>query len=81
MHRFIHHRERDGHCPECQVRHNERKYGSSKYSLAKVFTEMPDLLTIFFLIKYTTKPLHFFGVVGSVLFAVGFLCLAYLTIL
>jgi hypothetical protein len=42
---------------------------------------MPDLLTVFFLIKYTAKPLHFFGVVGSALLAVGFLCLAYLAIL
>ena len=83
MHRFIPliAREMGYRVSECQVRHNERKYGSSKYSLAKVFTEMPDLLTVFFLIKYTTKPLHFFGVVGSVLFAVGFLCLAYLAVL
>ena len=61
--------------------HNERKYGSSKYRLTKIFTELPDLLTVFFLIKDTTRPLHFFGVAGSVLFGVGFLCLAYLAIL
>jgi len=60
---------------------NQRRFGSSKYSFAKIFTEMPDLLTVFFLIKYTTKPLHFFGFVGSALFAVGFLCLAYLALL
>ena len=66
---------------ECAVSHGERKYGASKYSPTKIFTEMPDLLTIFFLIKYTTRPLHFFGRIGSVLMAIGFLCLAYLTIL
>jgi glycosyltransferase involved in cell wall biosynthesis len=66
---------------ECPVSHGERKYGASKYSPAKIFTEMPDLLTIFFLIKYTTRPLHFFGRIGSVLMVIGFLCLAYLTIL
>lgn len=66
---------------ECPVRHKERKYGSSKYRMAKIFTEMPDLLTVFFLIKYTTRPLHFFAVAGSLLFAVGFLCLAYLAVL
>ena len=42
---------------------------------------MPDLLTVFFLVKYTTRPLHFFGRIGGALIAVGFLCLAYLTIL
>ena len=66
---------------ECPVSHNQRKYGSSKYRLTKVLTEMPDLLTMFFLVKYTTKPLHFFAVAGSAMLAVGFLCLAYLAIL
>jgi glycosyltransferase involved in cell wall biosynthesis len=66
---------------EFAVKHKERKYGASKYPSAKILTEIPDLLTVFFLIKYTTKPLHFFGRIGSVLFAVGFACLAYLTIL
>jgi glycosyltransferase involved in cell wall biosynthesis len=65
---------------ECPVSHGERKYGRSKYSPAKVFTEMPDLLTIFFLIKYRTRPLHFFGKAGSFLIAVGLLCLGYLTV-
>ena len=59
----------------------EGKTGSSKPPPAKILTEVPDLLTMFFLIKYTTKPLHFFGRIGSALFAVGFACLAYLTIL
>jgi hypothetical protein len=36
---------------------------------------------MFFLLKYTTKPLHFFGRVGSAFFAIGFACLLYLTIL
>ena len=66
---------------EHPVSHHERKYGSSKYSAAKFLTEMPDLLTVFFLIKYTSRPLHFFGRVGSVLVALGLVCLSYLTIL
>jgi hypothetical protein len=66
---------------EFPVKHNERKYGASKYRSAKILTEVPDLLTMFFLLKYTTRPLHFFGRVGSALFAIGFACLAYLTIL
>ncbi len=42
---------------------------------------MPDLLTVFFLIKYTTRPLHFFARIGSALIAIGVACLVYLTIL
>lgn len=66
---------------ECPVSHGERRHGVSKYSPAKILTEMPDLLTVFFLVKYTTRPLHFFGRIGGALIAVGFLCLAYLTVL
>jgi glycosyltransferase involved in cell wall biosynthesis len=66
---------------EHPVRHGERKYGGSKYSAAKVVTEMPDLLTVFFLIKYTTRPLHFFVRGGSVLIAMGMAMLLYLTFL
>ena len=83
MHRFIPliATEMGYRVAECPVRHNERKYGTSKYSPGKIFTEMPDLLTVFFLIKYTTRPLHFFARIGSALIAIGVLCLAYLTIL
>ena len=66
---------------ESPVTHGERKYGVSKYSPAKIFTELPDLLTVFFLIKYMARPLHFFGRIGSALIAIGVLCLAYLTVL
>lgn len=66
---------------ECPVNHHERKYGTSKFSSRKILTEMPDLLTVFFLVKYTTRPLHFFARIGSVIIALGVSCLAYLTVL
>jgi glycosyltransferase involved in cell wall biosynthesis len=83
MHRFIPliATEMGYRVAECPVSHRERKYGVSKYSAVKILTEMPDLLTVFFLIKYTTRPLHFFGRIGSALIAIGLLCLVYLTIL
>jgi hypothetical protein len=46
-----------------------------------VFTASPDLLTTFFLVKYMGRPLHFFGRIGSALFAIGFGALCYLTYL
>ncbi len=83
MHRFIPliASEMGYRVAECPVSHNERKYGRSKFSPVKILTEMPDLLTVFFLIKYTTRPLHFFARIGSALIAIGVACLAYLTIL
>jgi glycosyltransferase involved in cell wall biosynthesis len=83
MHRFIPLivREMGYRVAEVPVRHHERKYGSSKYRSTKILTEVPDLLTVFFLIKYTTKPLHFFGRIGSLLLAVGLAVLSYLTVL
>ena len=74
MHRFIPliARELGYRVVEVPVRTIARKYGSSKYRSTKILTEIPDLLTVFFLIKYSEKPLHFFGRIGSMLFVVGF---------
>jgi len=49
---------------EKAVHNRPRKFGVSKYKASKVFTDLPDLFTIFFITKYTTRPLHFFGRVG-----------------
>lgn len=83
MHRFIPliARELGYQVAEIPVAHHERKYGTSKYPSTKILTEVPDLLTVFFLMKYTRRPLHFFGRIGSLLFTVGFACLAYLAFL
>jgi glycosyltransferase involved in cell wall biosynthesis len=66
---------------EIPVIHHERKYGYSKYRATKILTEMPDLLTLFFLTRYTRRPLHFFGRIGSALFLTGFAILVYLSFL
>jgi hypothetical protein len=81
MHRFIPliAREMGYRIAEVPVKHHERKYGSSKYRSTKIVTEIPDLLTVFFLIKFTRRPLHFFGRIGSALGVLGFACLSYLT--
>jgi glycosyltransferase involved in cell wall biosynthesis len=66
---------------EVPVSHLERKYGKSKYSMLKMVSASPDLLTTFFLIKYIGRPLHFFGRIGLALFGIGFVTLCYLTYL
>lgn len=66
---------------EKEISHHARKYGESKYKITKVITDIPDLITIYFLTKYTRRPLHFFGKIGALAFMLGFVILFYLTIL
>lgn len=66
---------------EVEVEHNARKYGKSKYHFSKLWKDLPDIFTMFFLIKYSKRPLHFFGVVGGLSFIVGIFILLYLAIL
>jgi glycosyltransferase involved in cell wall biosynthesis len=66
---------------EVPVVHEKRKYGRSKYSFSKVFTEIPDLFTMLFLSRYSIRPLHFFAPIGGIMFFVGSVILIYLTII
>jgi len=66
---------------ETPVRHHAREFGTSKYGLERFMRGFFDLLTVLFLHRYVTRPLHLFGMVGSVLFLAGFLIGAYLTVL
>ncbi|HMG36194.1 MAG TPA: glycosyltransferase family 2 protein [Blastocatellia bacterium] len=56
---------------EVQVEHAPRAHGQSRYGLGRVFGGVFSLLTVILLTRYTNKPLHFFGVVGILLFAAG----------
>ncbi len=66
---------------ERAVNHRPRRFGRSKYGLARFFRGYADLLTVLFLNRYSFRPLHFFGAIGTPLFAAGFLTSAYLTVL
>ena len=50
------------------------------YSPGLYMRRLLDLLTIFFLVKFTKKPLRFFGLIGTTLFGLGLLATAYLVI-
>ena len=65
---------------ELPVMHHKRKYGKTKYGLWRYFAGLFDLLTVLFLTRYTTRPLHLFGFIGLGSFTLGFFINLYLTI-
>jgi glycosyltransferase involved in cell wall biosynthesis len=66
---------------EIPVQHHPRKWGHSKYGVERMAKGFFDLLTVILLTRYRRRPLHLFGWAGLSMFALGFLCLAYLTVL
>ena len=58
------------------VEHRPRKFGVSKYGWARLNNGMFDLITLVFLHRYTSRPLHLFGFVGLLCSVLGFLILA-----
>ena len=64
---------------EVVVNHRARKHGSSKYGLSRTFRVVLDLLTVKFLLSYSTRPLQMFGLIGVPMGFVGFAIAAYLS--
>lgn len=64
---------------EIPVRHFPRKYGKTKYGWKRLVGGSLDLLTIFFITYYQSKPSHFFGTMGLILFFIGFIIDLFLT--
>jgi len=58
---------------EKPVQHQQRKYGSSKFGFDRFFNGYLDLFTLWFLSKFGKKPMHFFGLLGSLIFLIGFI--------
>lgn len=53
------------------VRHQERKYGETKFGMERFIRGPLDLLSVIFISRFSKKPMHFFGVLGSLVFLVG----------
>lgn len=62
-----------GRVVEMPVNHRERRFGTSKYNLSKTVRLLLDLVTVRFLLSYSTKPLYFMGKYGLLTLGVGFL--------
>lgn len=56
---------------EVPVHHRPRRFGRSKYGSARFWRGSLDLLTVLFLTRYTRRPLHLFGSLGLVAWAIG----------
>jgi glycosyltransferase involved in cell wall biosynthesis len=70
-----------GTVTEVAVNHHARQFGSSKYGIGRTIRVMLDLITVWFLGTYATRPIHVFGTMGLVSAAMGFLIGFYLTFL
>jgi len=60
------------------VQHQKRKYGKTKYGIDRFFKGYLDLVTISFTSRFGKRPMHFFGLWGSLLFLAGFGIAGYL---
>jgi len=57
------------------VKHQARKYGTTKFGLSRFVNGYLDLITLWFTSRFGRKPMHFFGLWGSVMFFIGFIAL------
>lgn len=55
------------------VQHQARKFGNSKFGFDRFVHGYLDLISLWFLTKFGKKPMHFFGVWGSIMFIIGFI--------
>ena len=60
------------------VIHHPRKYGKTKYGVDRFIKGFLDLITLWFIHKFGKRPMHFFGLIGSVMLIIGFLFSIYL---
>jgi len=65
---------------ETKVSHRPRQFGHSKYSVGRFMRGFLDFITVLFLTRYRTRPLHIIGGLAALLGLLGFLILAWLTV-
>ncbi|NMW22715.1 MAG: glycosyltransferase family 2 protein [Chlorobiaceae bacterium] len=65
---------------ELPVRHQARKFGSTKYNSSRFFSGLFDFLSVLFITRYLRRPMHFFGMAGLTSFFLGFSISLYVTL-
>ncbi len=63
---------------EVKVNHHPRRYGQSKYGIDRTFRVLMDLLTVWFMKRFLTRPMHVFGLGGLAAMGVGLAVLLWL---
>ena len=63
------------------VQHQARKYGTTKFGLDRFVNGYLDLMTLWFFSKFAVKPMHFFGLWGSLMFIIGFIAVLLVVVL
>ena len=66
---------------EIKVNHRKRKYGYSKYGIDRTFRVLMDLLTVWFMNKFLTRPMYVFGFIGIISIISSFIISSYLVVL
>lgn len=61
------------------VQHRSRKYGVTKFGWERFVNGFLDLLSITFVSRFGKRPMHLFGLIGTLSFIIGFIIAAYLT--
>lgn len=65
---------------EVEVNHRPRTLGQSKYGISRTFRVLLDLITVKFLLSYSGRPIHFFGIPGLICGSVGFVLALIMTV-
>jgi len=65
---------------EKKVKHQARKYGVSKFGANRFVNGFLDLITLFFTSRFGNKPMHIFGLLGTLMFILGFMSSFYIGI-
>jgi glycosyltransferase involved in cell wall biosynthesis len=63
------------------VQHQARKYGVTKFGMSRFINGFLDLITISFLSKFGKRPMHIFGLWGTLMFIFGFMSAAFIGVL
>ena len=84
MHRYIPYLAKNAgytRIGEKVVHHQARKYGTTKFGLDRFVNGYLDLATLWFQSKFGIKPMHIFGLLGSLMFLIGFIAVMVVIIL
>ena len=81
MHRYIPYMAKQAgfsNIGECEVQHQARKYGITKFGLSRFIFGYLDLMSISFISRFGKRPMHLFGTLGSLMFMFGAIAIAWL---